>query len=91
MTSAWRIEFSPGARKALRQLDSPAAQRIVIYLEKRVLAAENPRTLGKPLAGSRLGDLWRYRIGDYRVIADLQDETLTVLVVRVAHRREVYR
>lgn len=89
MTSAWRIEFAPGALKAMRQLDRAAAGRILAYLEKRVLAAGSPRALGKPLRGSRLGDLWRYRVGDYRVVAELRDSTLTVLVVRIGHRREV--
>lgn len=88
---AWAIEFSPGARKAIKQLDRQAAARIVTFLEQRVATARQPRELGKPLAGSRLGNLWRYRVGDYRVIADLRDDTLTVLVVRIGHRREVYR
>lgn len=91
MSSGWKIEFSAAARRALKQLDHKAAARIVAYLDERVGASGNPRALGKPLTGSRLGGLWRYRVGYYRVIADLQDNTLTVLVVRIAHRRQVYR
>ncbi|WP_132998680.1 type II toxin-antitoxin system RelE family toxin [Luteimonas arsenica] len=88
---AWRIELSGAAEKALKRLDPHAKQRILRFLRDRLLPAEDPRRLGKPLTGTRLGNLWRYRIGDYRLVADLQDGTLTVLVVRIGHRREVYR
>lgn len=91
MTSAWKIEFSPAALKAIRQLDRTAAERILLYLETRVLPSGNPRSLGRPLSDSRPGDLWRYRVGDYRVVADLRDSILVVLVVRIAHRRRAYR
>lgn len=88
---AWRIELSGGARKALDHLDKPTVHHILRFLHERVASAEHPRALGKPLQGSRIGHLWRYRVGDYRIIADLQDHILTVLVVRIGHRREVYR
>jgi mRNA interferase RelE/StbE len=88
---AWRIELSSGARKALDHLDKSTVHRLLRFLHERVAPAEHPRTLGKPLQGSRLGNLWRYRVGDYRIIADLQDHTWVVLVVRIGHRREVYR
>ena len=87
----WRIEFSGAARKALDHLDPQAATRVLRFLRDRVACADDPRVLGKPLKGSKLGDLWRYRVGDYRVIADLRDNVMTVLVVRVAHRGEAYR
>lgn len=88
---AWAVELSSLARKHLDQLDPPMARRILTYLNDRVSALDDPLQLGEPLKGSRLGNLWRYRVGDYRVVADLQDEVLCVLIVRIGHRREVYR
>lgn len=85
----WRIEFSGGANKALARLDARTIERILRYLHERVLL--DPRRAGKPLVGSRLGNYWRYRIDDYRVIANLQDEVLQVLVIRIGHRRDIYR
>lgn len=87
---AWRIEFLPEAARELKKLDRTAAARIVRTLEDRIAPLDDPRTLGSALTGE-LGGLWRWRIGDYRVVARIEDERITVLVVRVAHRREVYR
>ncbi len=91
MSSAWKIELSRAARKALKKIDPDARERILRYLLERVARAEHPRMVGKPLEGSKLGSYWRYRVGPCRIIADLQDETVTVLVVRIGHRRQVYR
>jgi mRNA interferase RelE/StbE len=88
---AWSVELSGGARKALKQLDAQAVRRILVFLDERVAKAADPRQVGKPLRGSELGNFWRYRVGDYRIIADIRDSTLTVLVVRIGHRREIYR
>lgn len=88
---AWRVEISAGARKALGKLDAPSARRILRFLDEKVAGAADPRRAGKPLAGSTLGNLWRYRVGEYQVIADIQDERVIVLIVRVGHRRDVYR
>jgi mRNA interferase RelE/StbE len=87
---AWRIEFVPAAAKELKKLGKAEAARIITTLETRVAELDNPRDLGSALTGD-LGGLWRWRIGDYRVIARIEDERITILVVRVAHRREVYR
>lgn len=87
----WRIEFSGGASKALRRLDAPVVERILRFLHERLATADDPRQLGKPLTGSQLGNYWRYRVGDYRLVADVQDKVLVVLVVRIGHRRDVYR
>jgi mRNA interferase RelE/StbE len=86
----WRIAFHPEAAKELRKLDRKAAARIVLTLETRIAPLEDPRTLGAPLKGEHEG-YWRWRIGDYRVVASIEDARITILVVRVAHRREVYR
>jgi mRNA interferase RelE/StbE len=87
---AWRIEFHPEAAKELRKLDRKAAARIVRTLETRIAPLDDPRTLGAPLKGEHQG-YWRWRIGDYRVIARIEDQRITILIVRVAHRREAYR
>ena len=86
----WAIEFLPDAVKELKKLDRRAAARIVKTLEERIATLEDPRTLGAPLKGEHDG-YWRWRVGDYRIIARIEDEKITILVVRVAHRREAYR
>ena len=87
---AWTIEYAETAKKQLRKLDKLAARRIVDFMDERVAPSADPRTLGKALKGS-LGDLWRYRVGDYRVLCEIQDGVLTVLVLQIGNRREVYR
>lgn len=87
---AWRIEFHPDAAKELRRLDRGTAARIVRTLETRIATLDDPRLLGAALTGDHAG-YWRWRIGDYRVIARIEDARITILVVRVGHRREVYR
>jgi mRNA interferase RelE/StbE len=87
---AWTIEFVPAARKELKKLGRAEAARIIGTLETRIATRNDPRELGSALGGE-LGGLWRWRIGDYRVVARIEDERITILVVRVAHRREVYR
>lgn len=86
---AWTIDYADAARKQLRKLDRATAQRIYRYLSERVAPLNDPRDLGKALSGP-LGELWRYRVGDYRVIAELRHDTLTVLVLRTGHRRDIY-
>ena len=87
---AWTIDYADTARQQLRKLDRQKARRIVDFLDERIAALENPRAKGKALTGP-LGGFWRYRIGDCRVICDLQDGALRVLVVQVGNRREIYR
>ncbi len=87
---AWTIEFVPAARKELKKLGRAEAARIVDALETRIATRDDPRELGSALGGD-LGLMWRWRIGDYRVVARIEDERITILVVRVARRREVYR
>lgn len=86
----WTIDYTATAREQLRKLDKPVARRIVNYLDERIATLENPRSAGNPLAGP-LGGLWRYRVGDCRVICDIQDGALRVLVVRIGNRSEIYR
>lgn len=82
------IEYADTARRQLQKLDRAVAQLISRYLRERVAPLEDPRAPGQALSGP-LGDLWRYRAGHYRLIADLQRKALTVLVLRVAHRRDI--
>lgn len=87
---AWTIEYTDVARTQLRKLDKVAARRILDYMDQRIAPLEDARGLGKALQGP-LGEFWRYRVGDFRIICDLQDEKLRVLVVRVGNRKDVYR
>ena len=89
MPLIWTIEYTKTARTQLRKLDKQMARRIVDYMNERVAGLEEPRSLGKALTGP-LGELWRYRVGDCRVICDIQDGALCVLVVRVGSRDKVY-
>jgi mRNA interferase RelE/StbE len=87
---AWTIEYAESAIKQLRKLDKQIARRIADFMDERIAAGNDPRKLGKALKGP-LGDLWSYRVGDYRILCDLQDGTLVVLVLQIGNRREVYR
>jgi mRNA interferase RelE/StbE len=89
-SKTWQIEIARTAEKQIRKLDRVAQESIIRFLRERLQAAENPRHLGKPLHGNK-GGLWGYRVGNYRLICDLQDERITVLVLRVGHRKDVYR
>lgn len=91
MSSAWTIEFAAGAAQQLRKLDRPVARRIVRFLRERVATAPDPRSLGAALKGDRLGQFWRYRVGDYRVIAEIRDREVRIVVVRLGHRSDVHR
>ncbi|MET3897064.1 mRNA interferase RelE/StbE [Devosia sp. UYZn731] len=88
---AWTIEVDERAARQLSKLDRPNAVRVRNFLRDRVGVLDDPRQLGKALQGSKLGSLWRYRVGDFRIICDLQDTKLVVLVVGVGNRRDIYR
>ncbi len=88
---AWQIEFDPDALKDLRKLDKPIQIRLVGFLRTRVSSLSNPRDIGEALSGQRLGNYWKYRVGDWRIICDIQDQKILVRVLRIGNRREVYR
>ena len=88
---AWSIELDPRAKRELDRLDPQVARRINRVLFERIAFLENPRSIGEALTGSKLGNYWKYRVGNYRIIADIQDARLCVQVVRLGNRREVYR
>jgi len=87
---AWTVSFEPRAEKELEKLDRQVQRRVVRFLRERIEAGSDPRDTGKPLHGEKR-DLWRYRVGDYRIICRIEDAELVVLVVRVSHRKDVYR
>lgn len=86
----WRIEFAPDAAKELKKLGRAEAGRILRALEERIAPLDDPRALGAPLVGEHAG-YRRWRIGDYRVVARIEDARVVIFGVRMEHRREVYR
>ena len=87
---AWTVSFEPRALNELRKLDHLVQRQIVKFFQERFSGQRNPRESGKPLSGDKVG-LWRYRIGDYRLICHIDDENRAVLVLRIAHRKQAYR
>ncbi len=84
---SYAIRFTPKAAKQVRKLDPAAAKRIRAFLEEKLALLENPRLLGKKLVNE---EFWRYRVGDYRILTTIDDDQILILIVEVAHRREVY-
>jgi len=85
----WKIEIRKNAKKDLKKIDKKHSKRILDFLENRLSKLDNPRSIGKPLQGN-LSDYWRYRIGDFRIIANIQDKKLIILVVRIGDRKNIY-
>jgi mRNA interferase RelE/StbE len=88
---AWKVELSSLAQKNLDELDPQVARRLLTFLHDRVSKVDDPRSIGEALKGSRLGNFWKYRVGDYRIIASIEDQEVLILVVKIGNRREVYR
>ncbi|EQD68695.1 addiction module toxin, RelE/StbE family [mine drainage metagenome] len=88
---AWRINFDAAAKKDLANMDQQVARRITTFLRERVAMLDDPRSIGDALKGAKLGEFWKYRVGDYRIIARIEDGALRILVVKIGNRREVYR
>jgi mRNA interferase RelE/StbE len=88
---AWLIKFDDKAKKDLAAIDKAAAKRITQFLRERVAGLDDPRSIGEALKGSKLGAFWKYRVGDYRIVASIEDGALRILVVRIGNRKEVYR
>ncbi len=87
----WTIELTSTATRQLAQLDNAVAQRIRKFLQQGIAPLENPRALGQKLHDKTLGEFWKYRVGDYRLITSIEDDRLVVLVIQIGHRREIYR
>jgi mRNA interferase RelE/StbE len=87
----WIIKYTESSSKQLKKLDKQTALRVLDYMDERVAVLSDPRTLGKNLKGPKMGEYWRYRVGDVRVICNILDGQMTVLVIEIGNRREVYR
>ena len=87
---AWKIEFERAAERELGKLDPKSAKRILSFLYERVRPLKDPRSIGEALRGP-LGSFWKYRVGDFRIIAAIEDDRVRILVVRIGNRRDVYR
>ena len=91
MPRTWELRLDPDAVSDLNDLDGSVRKRVWKFLSERLTRLEDPRSIGEALKGTRLGDLWKYRVGDYRVMARIEDRVIEIVVVRIGHRREVYR
>ena len=87
----WQIEIDEAARKELGKLDPQVARRVIQFLSTRLQSVKDPRSMGQALKGSTLGNFWKYRLGDIRIIASIEDDRLVILVLRVGNRKEIYR
>lgn len=85
----WTINYSDRALKSLRKMDKQNARRIVDFMDMRIAVLADPRQTGKSLKGE-LGEFWRYRVGDYRILCEIRDDELVILAAIIGHRREVY-
>ncbi len=88
---AWQIRLSDTAEKQLSKLDRKVAKRIYDFLRDRIAKLDDARSLGEALRGSRLGEFWKYRVGDYRIITSIEDDVLTILVIAIGNRKDIYR
>jgi mRNA interferase RelE/StbE len=88
---AYSVELAESADRELDKLDAQQRKRILKFLHERVAKLDDPRSIGQALHGSQLGEFWKYRLGDFRLISKIEDDRLVVLVLRVGHRREIYR
>lgn len=87
----WKVELSTQAQKNLKQLDPQMTRRILAFLHSRIAPLDDPRSIGEALKGFKLGEFWKYRVGDYRIISHIEDQRLCILVVRIGNRKEIYR
>jgi len=87
---AWAIKYTETSQRQLKKLDKSIALRVLDFMDEHVAQLEDPRSQGKNLVGPKLGSYWRYRVGDVRVICGIKDEVVTILVVEIGHRPEVY-
>jgi mRNA interferase RelE/StbE len=87
----WIIKYTESSSKQLKKLDKQTALRVLDFMDERVAVLADPRSLGKNLKGPKMGEYWRYRVGDIRVICNISDGQMTVLVIEIGNRRDVYR
>lgn len=87
----WDIDYLRKARQDLEKFDRPIQDRLTRFMEERVAVRQDPRSLGEALKGSVLGNFWKYRVGDYRIVVDIRDTVRVIMVLDVGNRKEVYR
>lgn len=87
----WTVELDPSAERELGKLDPQHAKRILRFLFERVSHLDDPRSIGEALKGSRFDSLWKYRVGEFRIISSIEDNVSRILVIKVGNRKEVYR
>ena len=87
----WKVELDSAAERDLDKLDPQTARRILAFLHGRVATLDDPRSIGEALKGSKLSEFWKYRVGDYRIISNIEDRTLRILVVKIGNRKDVYK
>lgn len=85
----YKVVFTSEAKKQLKKLDKGIAKLILAWIRKNLEGCDNPRVHGKGMSANRAGQ-WRYRVGDYRLIAEIEDQKIVILIVNVGHRREIY-
>jgi mRNA interferase RelE/StbE len=88
---AWKVELDPATAREIDHLDKQVARRILKFLYERVARLDDPRAIGQALQGPKFGALWKYRVGDWRIICKIEDERVTVLVLRIGHRSKAYK
>ncbi len=88
---AWIINYTESASKQLKKLDKQVALRILDCMDQQVATLDDPRSLGKSLVGPKIGEYWRYRLGDIRIICDIADKKMCILLIEIGNRREIYR
>ena len=86
----WQIEFDPSALKELNKLDKPVAVRILKFLKERIATSDDPISIGEALKGSKLGEYWKYRVDSYRLICEITDNKMTVFIIKIGDKKEVY-
>jgi mRNA interferase RelE/StbE len=87
----WKVELAESAERELAGLDPQNQQRILSFLRERVAGRDDPRSIGQALRGSRVGEFWKYRVGDFRLLGKIEDDRQVVLILRVGHRKDIYR
>ncbi len=87
----WQIDISESAEKQLAKLDKPIARRLIGFLRERLALIDDPRSIGQALRGSELGEFWKYRVGDWRLICQIRDTQIRIDIIRIGNRREIYR
>ena len=87
----WTINYAASVRRSLKKISPEHRRRLRKFIDTRLATAQNPRSMGKALQGASFDNLWRYRVGDYRLIAQIEDKDITILIVRIGHRKDVYR